>query len=95
MPENSTLETSRRSPASQQSQAIAPPSNTQAIGGQVTLSIDGQEDVSLPSGGAVTVRMSEHRARFVSFRDPSTFYSDLAQKLEFQLSSTMNNGQRA
>ncbi|HEY5476813.1 MAG TPA: NAD(+)/NADH kinase [Tepidiformaceae bacterium] len=59
------------------------------------LSVDGQDDVVLPVGATVRVRMSEYRARFVSFRDPTSFYSDLAQKLEFQLSSTMNPSQRA
>lgn len=59
------------------------------------LSVDGQEDVVLPAGASVRIRMSEYRAHFVSFRDPSSFYSDLAQKLEFQLSSTMNPSQRA
>lgn len=59
------------------------------------LSVDGQDDVVLPAGASVRIRMSEYRAHFVSFRDPSSFYSDLAQKLEFQLSSTMNPSQRA
>jgi hypothetical protein len=39
------------------------------------------------------VRQSEHITRFVRFREPSSFYSELAEKLEFQLSSVM--GQRA
>lgn len=59
------------------------------------LSVDGQDDALLPAGASVRIRMSEYRARFVTFRDPASFYSDLAQKLEFQLSSTMNPSQRA
>jgi NAD+ kinase len=54
------------------------------------LSVDGQEDVSLSPGATVSVRMSEYRARFVTFREPASFYADLAQKLEAQFSSTMN-----
>ena len=56
------------------------------------LSVDGQEDIVVPSGVLVDARMSEHVTRFVRFREPSTFYGELAEKLEFQLSSAMNNG---
>ena len=59
------------------------------------LSVDGQDDVPLSPGAEVRVQVSEHHARFVSFQDPASFYSDLARKLEFQLSSTMNSSQRA
>jgi NADH-quinone oxidoreductase subunit G/[NiFe] hydrogenase diaphorase moiety small subunit len=52
MSENNTLETSRRAPASQQSQSIVPPLNAQAIGGQVSLTIDGQE-VKVPLGTTI------------------------------------------
>ena len=55
------------------------------------LSVDGQEDVPVTSGASVTIRLSECLTRFVRFREPSSFYGDLAQKLEFQLSSTMND----
>lgn len=58
------------------------------------VSVDGQEDVPVSTGVRVTVRASEHTTRFVRFREPSSFYSDLAEKLEFQMSSTMNQ-QRA
>lgn len=54
------------------------------------LSVDGQEDVPVASGARVLVRASEHTTRLVRFREPASFYSDLAEKLEFQLSSTMN-----
>lgn len=54
------------------------------------LSVDGQEDVPVSSGAVVHVRVSDHVTRFVRFRDPATFFSDLAEKLEFQLSSTVN-----
>lgn len=53
------------------------------------LSIDGQEDIPVTSGVRVTVRISEHAVRFVRFRPASTFYAELAEKLEFQLSSAM------
>ncbi len=54
------------------------------------LSVDGQEDVPISSGAVVAVRVSPHATRFVRFSDPATFFSDLAERLEFQLSSTMN-----
>ncbi|MEX0781849.1 MAG: NAD(+)/NADH kinase [Dehalococcoidia bacterium] len=54
------------------------------------LSVDGQEDVPMASGTLVTVRVSKHVTRFVRFREPSSFFSDLAEKLEFQLTSTVN-----
>jgi NAD+ kinase len=54
------------------------------------LSVDGQEDVPVTSGAIVRVKTSEYLSRFVRFREPSSFYSDLAEKLEFQMSSTMN-----
>lgn len=53
------------------------------------VSVDGQEDVPVNSGVRVVVRQSEHVTRFVRFREPATFYSELAEKLEMQLSSTM------
>ena len=52
MSDKTTLETARRAPASQQSQAIAAPGNAQAIGGQVSLTIDGQE-VKVPLGTTI------------------------------------------
>jgi NAD+ kinase len=54
------------------------------------VSVDGQEDVSIASGAIVRVGVSEHITRFVRFREPSSFFSDLAEKLEFQLSSAMS-----
>jgi NAD+ kinase len=53
------------------------------------VSVDGQDDMPVSSGVEVTIRTSEHTTRFVRFREPASFYSDLAEKLEFQLSSTM------
>ena len=55
------------------------------------ISVDGQEDIPVSTGARVSVRISEHVTRFVRFRDPATFFSDLAEKLEFQLSSTMGH----
>lgn len=54
------------------------------------ISVDGQDDVPVNSGVAVTIEVSQHITRFVRFREPASFYSDLAEKLEFQLSSPMN-----
>ena len=53
------------------------------------VSVDGQEDLPVNTGVRISVRVSEHTTRFVRFREPSSFYSDLAEKLEFQMSSTM------
>lgn len=54
------------------------------------LSVDGQEDVPVASGALVRVRVSEHVTRFARFRDLASFYAELAERLEFQLSSTMS-----
>jgi len=54
------------------------------------VSVDGQEDLPVSSGVRISVRVSEHTTRFVRFREPASFYSDLAEKLEFQMSSAMN-----
>lgn len=51
------------------------------------LSVDGQEDVELVESTRVTVSVSEHLARFASFRPEASFYADLAERLETQLSS--------
>ena len=56
------------------------------------VSIDGQEDVPLGSAVRVSVRQSEFVTRFVRFREPQTFYSELAERLEGQMSSAMNPG---
>ena len=56
------------------------------------VSIDGQEEQAVASGVRVTVRQSEFVTRFVRFRDPQTFYSDLAERLEGQMSSAMGQG---
>ena len=53
------------------------------------VSIDGQEDIPIGSGVRVVVRTSDHVTRFVRFREPATFYAELAEKLEMQLSSAM------
>mgnify|MGYP003855334235 CR=1 FL=1 len=45
---------------------------------------------SLPAGVRIVVRQSPHVTRFVRFREPSSFYAELAEKLEMQLSSTIN-----
>ena len=54
------------------------------------LSVDGQEDLPMTSGARVLVGVSEYVSRFVRFREPASFYSGLAEKLEFQLSSTIS-----
>ncbi len=54
------------------------------------LSIDGQEDEPVAAGVRIVVRQSPHVTRFVRFREPSSFYAELAEKLEMQLSSTIN-----
>ena len=54
------------------------------------VSVDGQEDIAMASGTLVSVRMSEHVSRFVRFRGPESCYGDLAEKLDIQLSSSMN-----
>ena len=56
------------------------------------VSIDGQEELPVSSGVRVTVRQSEYMTRFVRFKDPQTFYSDLAERLDTQLSSAMSPG---
>ena len=55
------------------------------------LSVDGQDDLPLASGARITLKPSEHVTHFVRFRPPSSFFSDLAEKLEFQLSSAMSS----
>lgn len=56
------------------------------------VSIDGQEETPVSSGVRVTIRQSQHVTRFVRFREPATFYSDLAERLDTQLSSAMHPG---
>lgn len=56
------------------------------------VSIDGQEELPVSSGVRVSVRQSDCVTRFVRFREPATFYSDLAERLEVQLSSAMGQG---
>lgn len=56
------------------------------------VSIDGQDDMPVNSGVRVSVRQSEYLTRVVRFREPATFYSDLAERLEVQLSSAMGQG---
>ncbi|MGB4862370.1 MAG: NAD(+)/NADH kinase [Tepidiformaceae bacterium] len=58
------------------------------------ISIDGQEEVPVVSGVLATIGQSEHITRFVRFRPPEKFYSDLAERLEGQLSSAMSPGAR-
>jgi NAD+ kinase len=54
------------------------------------LSVDGQEDLPIATGVRVKISVSEHTTRFVRFREPSSFYADLAEKLEVQMSSAMS-----
>lgn len=54
------------------------------------LSVDGQRDLPMTSGAVVRAGVSEHRALFVRFREQGSFYSELAEKLEFQMSSAMS-----
>ncbi len=54
------------------------------------VSVDGQEDLPVQSGVRISIAVSQHISRFVRFRDPASFYADLAEKLEFQMSSAMN-----
>jgi len=54
------------------------------------LSVDGQEDVTIETGTLVSIRVSDHVSRFARFGDPSSFYSDLAEKLEWQMSSAVS-----
>jgi len=58
--------------------------------GGAVLSVDGQEDMPVTSGVHVTVRASQHTTRFVRFSEPASFYADLAERLDFQLSSTIS-----
>jgi NAD+ kinase len=55
------------------------------------LSVDGQDDIPISSGASVRVSLSEHKTRFVRFRDATSFYADLAEKLDLQLSSVMGS----
>ena len=59
------------------------------------LSVDGQDDINIETDTTVTLGLSTHVTRFVRFDEPSSFYGRLAAKLEFQLSSAMNQSQRA
>ncbi len=45
------------------------------------LSLDGQDDFPVDDGDHIIVRQSPHRARFLRFRDPSYFYSNLSDLL--------------
>lgn len=56
------------------------------------LTVDGQEDAPLAGGARVAVRASEHVARFALLHPSSSFYGHLAERLEVQLSSAMNDG---
>lgn len=56
------------------------------------LTVDGQEDAPLAGGARVAVRPSEHVARFALLRPSSSFYGRLAERLEVQLGSAMNDG---
>ena len=48
---------------------------------QAILSADGQVEVLLQNGDHVTVRMSEHTARFVRLRPPAYFYTTLMARM--------------
>ncbi len=54
------------------------------------LSVDGQDDMPVLSGARVVLRPSDHVTRFVRFHPASSFYSELAERLEFQMSSAMS-----
>jgi len=54
------------------------------------VSVDGQEDLPVNSDCRVSVCVSEYTTRFVRFREASSFYTELAEKLEFQMSSPIN-----
>lgn len=56
------------------------------------LTVDGQEDAPLAGGARVAVRASDHVARFALLHPSSSFYGHLAERLEVQLSSAMNDG---
>ena len=56
------------------------------------LTVDGQEDAPLAGGARVAVRASEHAARFALLHPSSSFYGRLAERLEVQLGSAMNDG---
>ncbi|MBH76816.1 MAG: NAD(+) kinase [Dehalococcoidia bacterium] len=56
------------------------------------LTVDGQEDLSLSGGASVSLMASEHAACFALLDQPSSFFGHLAERLEVQLSSAMNNG---
>ncbi len=56
------------------------------------LTVDGQEDLRLAGGSRVSLSASEHSACFALLDPPSSFFGHLAERLEVQLSSAMNNG---
>lgn len=56
------------------------------------LSVDGQEDLPLSTGAYLKIRTSEHMTRFARFRPVTSFYADLAERLEFQMSSRTHTG---
>ena len=56
------------------------------------LSVDGQNEINLSGGDRVATRISDHITRFVRFSDATSFYVDLAARLEVQFSSAMNEG---
>jgi NAD+ kinase len=56
------------------------------------LSVDGQEDMPVDSGILLRVSVSEYITDFARFHPASSFYADLAEKLEFQLSSRTYSG---
>jgi len=49
---------------------------------QATLSIDGHINLPLPSGSIVTVKPSQHRAKFLRIHRDASFYGSLEQKLK-------------
>ena len=55
------------------------------------LSIDGQSGPELVAGTRVQIAVAEEAARFVRFRPPASFYAELAERLENQLSSAKHN----
>ncbi len=62
---------------------------------QATLSVDGEPDIDLSSGGTVRVSLSPHCARFVRLSPPTRFYERLARRLNWVRSAEANEAIRS
>ena len=71
-----------RAPVSQQTHTVPPPADTQAIGGLVSLTIDGQETIPLLPRDCVTICRAPNKALIVH-TDKRTFYEVLRTKLNW------------